>query len=80
MLGENLKLVRKRRKLTSQQAAQRAGMDRGTLRKVEQGDPSVSIGAYINVLRVYHLQEDILKLAGDDPFGRKLQDMEILKR
>jgi transcriptional regulator with XRE-family HTH domain len=78
VFGENLKLARKRRKLTIQQASERASIDRGTLRKIERGDPSVSLGGYINVLRVYNLQEDILKLAIDDVFGRKLQDLTTL--
>ena len=78
VFGENLKLARKRRKLTMEQAAQRAGMDRGTLRKVERGDTSISIGAYVNVLSVYELQADILKLAAEDELGRRLQDLELL--
>lgn len=78
VMGENLKLARKRRGITSIQAAERAAIDRGTLRKIEAGDPSVSLGAYINVLRVYNLQEDISKIAADDPLGRKLQDLAIL--
>lgn len=78
LFGENLKLARKRRNLTSLQVAERAGIDRGTLREVERGNPSVSLGAYFNVLRVYNLHEEILKVASDDPTGRKLQDLEIL--
>ncbi|WDF78062.1 helix-turn-helix transcriptional regulator [Mucilaginibacter sp. KACC 22773] len=78
LFGENLKLARKRRKLTSLQVAERAGIDRGTLREVERGNPSVSLGAYFNVLRVYNLQDEILKIASADPIGRKLQDLEIL--
>lgn len=78
LFGENLKLARKRRRLTSLQVAERAGIDRGTLREVERGNPSVSLGAYVNVLRVYNLQDEILKIASDDPIGRKLQDLEIL--
>ena len=38
---------------------------------------SVAIGAYFNVLRVLNLHEDFLKLAADDEFGRKLQDMNL---
>ena len=78
LFGENLKLARKRRRLTGLQVAERAGIDRGTLREVERGNPSVSLGAYFNVLRVYNLQDEILKIASDDPIGRKLQDLEIL--
>jgi len=77
--GENLKLARKRRKLTIIQMSERAGIDRGTLREVERGNPRVSLGAYINVLSVMNLQDDFLKVGTDDVFGRKLQDLLILK-
>jgi len=70
VMDENIKLVRKRRKLTSIQVAERAGIDRGTLREVERGNPSVSMGAYFSVLRTLNLQDDFLKIAGDDEFGK----------
>ncbi|AZB10367.1 XRE family transcriptional regulator [Chryseobacterium sp. G0162] len=78
-MGENIKLARKRRKLTAVQVAERAGIARSTLYLIEKGDSSVSMGAYFNVLRVLGLQNDFLKLAADDEFGRKLQDLELLK-
>lgn len=78
-MGENLKLARKRRKLTTIQVADRANTARPTLYLIEKGDPSVALGAYFNVLRVLGLQEDIRKLGADDEFGRKLQDLNLLK-
>jgi transcriptional regulator with XRE-family HTH domain len=78
ILGENIKLARKRRNLTTIQVAERAGIDRSTLYQIEKGAYSVSIGAYFNVLRVLGLQDDFLKLAADDVFGRKLQDLALL--
>ena len=78
LLGENIKLARKRRKLTTIQVAERAGIDRTTLYQIEKGNPSVSMGAYFNVLRVLGLQDDFLKLAADDEFGRKSQDLELI--
>ena len=78
-MGENIKLARKRRKLTTKQVAERADIARSTLHLIEKGEPSVAMGAYFNVLRVLGLQEDILMLAADDDFGRKLQDLELLK-
>ena len=77
-MGENIKLARKRRKLTAVQVAERAGIARSTLYLVEKGDASVAMGAYFNVLRVLGLQDDFLKLASDDVFGRKLQDLDLL--
>lgn len=78
-MGENIKLARKRRKLTAIQVAERADISRTTLYQLEKGEPGVAMGAYFNVLRVLGLQEDIIKLAADDAFGRKLQDLELLK-
>ena len=77
-LGENIKLARKRRKLTTVQVAERAGIDRSTLYQIEKGNPRVSLGAYFNVFRVLGLQDDFLKLAADDQQGRFLQDMQLL--
>ncbi len=78
-VGENIKLARKRRKLTTIQVAERAGIARSTLYLIEKGDTSVTFGAYLNVLRVLGLQDDVLKLAADDELGRKLQDLELLR-
>jgi len=77
-LGENIKLARKRRKLTTTQVSERADIVRSTLYLIETGSPSVTLGAYFNVLRVLGLQDDFLKLAADDEFGRKLQDIDLL--
>lgn len=78
-MGEHIKLARKRRKLTAMQVAERADISRTTLYQVEKGEPGVAMGAYFNVLRVFGLQQDILKLAADDEFGRKLQDIQLLR-
>jgi len=78
ILGENIKLARKRRKLTTIQVAERADIDRTTLYLIEKGTPSVSLGAYFNVLRVLGLHNDLLKLAADDQQGRNLQDLDLL--
>jgi transcriptional regulator with XRE-family HTH domain len=77
-LGENIKLARKRRKLTTMQVAERANISRSTLYLIETGNPGVTMGAYFNVLRVFGLQDDFSKLAADDILGRKLQDIELL--
>jgi transcriptional regulator with XRE-family HTH domain len=77
-VGENIRLARKRRKFTTVQVSNRAGIDRSTLYEIEKGNPSVSLGAYFNTLRVLGLQDDFLRLAADDVFGRKLQDLSLL--
>lgn len=78
IFGENIKLARKRRELTIIQIAERAGLNRNTVTSIEKGSPNVSIGAYFNVLRAMNLQDDFYKMAKDDEFGRKLQDLQLL--
>ncbi|WP_335965435.1 helix-turn-helix transcriptional regulator [Galbibacter sp. PAP.153] len=77
-IGENIKLARKRRKLTAKQVAERAGIHRATLHRVEKGDPTVAIGIYFNILKVLNLESDFSKIAANDAFGRKLQDLDLL--
>ena len=78
VLGENIKLARKRRKLTQQIISDRTGISRVTLRKIENGDLTVSIGHYLSVLGVLGLADDLAKVALDDELGRKLQDAKLL--
>ncbi len=79
-LGENIKLARLRRKLGTEQIAERSGISRKTLWQIEKGTPSVTMGAYFQVLFVLGLEKDFLKLAGDDEFGRKLQDIGLVAK
>ena len=72
--GGNLKLARLRRKYSAETVAQRAGITRRTLSKVEQGDPTVAFGSYARVMQVLRLEDDLTQLAVDDALGRKLQD------
>jgi transcriptional regulator with XRE-family HTH domain len=75
--GSNLKLARLRRKYSAEAVAQRAGVSRKTLSKVEKGDPAVAMGIYARVMQVLRLENDLGKLAVDDPLGRKLQDADL---
>lgn len=79
-LGANIKLARLRRKLSSEQVAERANISRPTLSSIEQGKPTVSMGSYLMVLKVLGLEKDLLLVAQDDTLGRKLQDAELNTR
>ena len=76
--GEQIKLARLRRNISMESMAERAKISRVTVAKIEKGDPSVSIGMYLSVLNVLGMQDDILKLAGDDHVGNLYRDMELL--
>ena len=78
--GTLLKLARLRRKYSAEVVAQRAGITRRTLSKVEQGDPAVALGIYARVMQVLRLENDLALLAKDDELGRKLQDAGITSR
>ena len=75
--GQNLKLARLRRKYSAESVAQRAGITRRTLSKVEQGDAGVALGVYARVMQVLRLDGELSHLAVDDVLGRKLQDAGI---
>ena len=80
MLGENIKLARRRRRLSTEQVAERANISRSTLWLVEKGDPSVAMGTYLQILFVLGLEKDLEKVAADDEFGRRLQDAGLIKK
>ena len=80
-MGEQMKLARLRRKLSSQLVAERAGISRQTLNAIEKGSSTVSIGSYAAVLHALNnLDTDLLLIAKDDEFGRKLQDLDLPTR
>lgn len=78
LLGENIKLARKRRNFTQALISERTGLSRLTIRKIENGDATVSMGHYVAVLAVLGLAEDLANVASDDVLGRKLQDIKLI--
>ncbi|MBP5293144.1 MAG: helix-turn-helix transcriptional regulator [Clostridia bacterium] len=77
-MGEQIKLARLRRDISSELAAERAGISRATLWNVEKGSPSVAIGIYAAVLHALNgMDTDLLLVAKDDELGRKLQDLKL---
>lgn len=80
IVGEQIRMARLRRNITMELVAERAQCSRVTVGKVEKGDPTVSMGAWLRVLFALQLADDIVMIARDDPLGRDLQDMKERKR
>jgi transcriptional regulator with XRE-family HTH domain len=76
-MGVQIKLARLRRELPVTLVAERAGISRATLWAIEKGSPSVSMGAYVQVLLAIGFVDDLLLIAKDDVLGRTLQDMKL---
>lgn len=78
-MGERLRMARLRRRLQAKQVAERAGMSVMTLRAIERGSAGVTIGAYIAVMQVLQIEQDIAEVAKADVMGRRLQDATLVK-
>ena len=78
-MGEQIKLARLRRDLSAEGVAERAGISRTALWKVESGSPAVAIGIYAAVLHALGgMDTDLLLIAKDDELGRQMQDLNLL--
>ncbi len=63
-LGQQIRLRRKALRISATTAAEAAGMSRVTLHRIERGEPSVTIGAYVNAMFALGLDFGILPAAG----------------
>lgn len=78
-MGEQIKLARLRRNLSAELVAERAGISRASLWKVEKGNPAVAMGIYAAVLHALNnMDKELLQIAKDDELGRKLQDLNLV--
>ena len=81
IMGEQIKLARLRRDLPAELVAERAGISRSSLWKVESGNPAVAMGIYAAVLHALgEMEKDLLLIAKDDEMGRQLQDLNLISR
>lgn len=80
-MGEQIKLARLRRNLPVELVAERAGISRSSLWKVESGNPAVAMGIYAAVLHALNnMDKDLLLVAKDDDMGRRMQDLNLITK
>src|SRR5689334_24322851 len=60
LLGERIRAARKRQRVTAVAAAQAAGISRVTLHRIERGEPTVAIGAWMATASALGLALDLL--------------------
>jgi transcriptional regulator with XRE-family HTH domain len=81
-LGESLRNARIRRRLKMVTVADRAGVSRETLAKIQRGDPGVSMGNYAAVIFALGLGTDWMNLAdiASDKIGQALDEDRLPSR
>lgn len=81
-LGQDINDARRRRRITIELMAERAGLSRVTISKIERGDPTASMGAYAAVLFVLGMAERLGDLVDSmhDLIGRRLEDEKLPQR
>lgn len=81
-VGADLRDARRRRRIPIALLAKRAMISETTLRKVERGDPAVSVGIYATVMFVLGLADRLSALAAahNDRVGLALEEERLPQR
>lgn len=81
-LGQDIKDARRRRRVPVKLMAERAGLSKATILKIEKGDSTVSMGGYSAVLFVLGMIDRLSQLSdgAHDVIGRRLEDEKLPQR
>lgn len=81
-MGQDINDARRRRRISIALMAQRAGVSRATIGKIEKGDSTTSIGGYASVLFVLGMINRLSDLVDSmhDSIGRRLEDEKLPQR
>lgn len=81
-IGEHVLTWRKLQNLTAEQVCQRAAISRPTLRKIEQGDPTVTLETFLNVLRALGRIDSVVTVLDpyEHPLGRARAEQQLPQR
>ena len=81
-VGSDMRDARLRRRLSMELIAERAGISRITLRKIENGNTSVSLGSFVSVLFSLGMIDRLKEIAdaSHDHVGRQLEEEQLPQR
>jgi transcriptional regulator with XRE-family HTH domain len=84
-LGERLRAARKRQRVSAVSASEAAGISRVTLHRIERGEPTVAVGAWVAVAGALGLAFDLLDANAEArtktlPKKIRLRDFPQLKK
>lgn len=82
LIGERLRAWRKLQGLTAEQVAQRANVSRPALRRLENGEPGVTLETLLNVLRALGQLDRVVDAFDpyDTDLGRARADRHLPER
>jgi transcriptional regulator with XRE-family HTH domain len=81
-IGENIRAWRKLLGLTAEQLAERAGVNRGTVARLERGEGTVRVDVFLNVARALGQLDNVVKSVDpyETPLGRARADEVLPQR
>ena len=79
-MGIRIKKARLRRNIMAEKLAEQVGISKGTLSAIEQGETTVSIGAYAAVLTVLELDNDLGLVALDEAEKKQFREQHLQRR
>jgi len=81
-LGNDMNCARRRRRISKEIMSKRAGIAVNTLTKVENGSPNTSMAAWVSVLSVLGLTDNLKDICDlkNDEMGIILEDEDLPRR
>jgi DNA-binding XRE family transcriptional regulator len=80
LIGEQIKLARKRRMYSEQRFAMEFGISRSTLRSIEEGKAGVAFSKYIQIFLLMGKHLELIQFASNDHNGKKMLDERMLTK
>jgi DNA-binding XRE family transcriptional regulator len=79
-IGLDLKNARRKRLMPVNEAAQRIGISRQTLNKMESGKPGTAIEKYLTAYMLFEKIDDFANILDDDQTGNFMMEERILPK